>query len=460
MSEAEKILVIDDDLNTLKMVEQFLLLKKYDVTTCLTYRDAQRELGKKTFDAAVVDYFMPDTTGLEIMKAMHETEPDLPVIILTASRDVKIAVEAIKEGAFNYLVKPVEPDELYHNLDNALSNLKLKNENRDLKLNLKEKYNFDHIIGDSGKMVDVFDLTVRAAKVRSTTLIVGETGSGKELVAKAIHYNSDRSEGPFIRINCSALAESLLEAELFGIEKNVATGVDARIGKFEAANGGTLFLDEIGDMGVDTQSKMLRAMQEREIERVGSNTPRKVDIRIIAATNKDLARAIDKKEFRQDLFYRLNVLVIPTPPLRERKSDIQKLVDHFIKKFCDENNLQLKKVSAEAFKILLDYHWPGNVRELENCIERSVIMCDGEYVDAEHLPEYLWNSDSRVPANNQIEPGGLEEAVNNFERNMILAALENNGYKQNKAASELGITERSIWYKIKKLGIDTKKSGL
>lgn len=459
MAEKERILVVDDDLNTLKMVEQFLLLKKYDVTTCLTFRDAEREMGKGSFSAAILDYFMPDTTGLDMMKAFHKTDPEMPVIILTASRDIKIAVAAIREGAFNYLVKPVDPDELYINLDNAIKNRRLALENRDLKLDLQDRYKFDHIVGKSGRMMEVFDLTMRAARVRSTALIVGETGSGKELIARAIHFNSDRASGPFIGVNCSALAETLLEAELFGIEKNVATGVDARIGKFEAANGGTIFLDEIGDMAPNTQAKVLRAMQEREIERVGSNTTRKVDIRVIAATNRDLNEAIEQKEFREDLYYRLNVLVIALPPLRERKSDIPDLADHFLQKFCGENNLAAKKLDAETLESLMNYPWPGNVRELENTIERAVVMCDGETVEPVHLPTYVRDGHGAVmsqPALPEVN-GDLDEVVADFERRIIVDALEKNDWKQNRAAEALGVTERSMWYKIKKLGINTKK---
>jgi len=462
MAEQERILVVDDDLNTLKMVEQFLLLKKYDVTTCLTSRDAHREMGKGAFSAAVLDYFMPDTTGLEMMHAFHEIDPDLPVVILTASRDIKIAVASIKEGAFNYLVKPVDPDELYINLDNAISRRNLALENRRLKLDLRDKYQFDHIIGDCGRMMEVFDLTMRAAKVRTTVLITGETGVGKELIARAIHYNSDRANGPFIRVNCSALAESLLEAELFGIDKNVATGVDARIGKFEAASGGTLFLDEIGDMAPDTQAKVLRAMQEREIERVGSNNPRKIDIRIIAATNRDLDRAIEAKQFRQDLYYRLNVLVIALPPLRERTPDIPTLVEHFLEKYCRENNLALKKISADALEILTRYHWPGNVRELENTIERAVVMSDGDETRPEHLPAYITGSGTARDGEPELEfvegDGAFDEMVSQYERRIIVSALEKSNWRQNRAAQALGITERSMWYKIKKLGIDTKKT--
>ena len=461
MSAKENILIVDDDLNSLQMVEQFLKLKKYEVTPCLTFSDAKREFKPGAFSAAVLDYYMPDTTGLEMMLKLRAEDPDMPVIILTGERDIKIAVEAMKHGAFNYILKPVDPDELYSALENAIKTRNLIKENRELKHDLKSRYKFDSIIGGSGRMMDVYDLTNRSSKVRSTTLITGETGCGKELIARAIHYNSDRAEKPFIRVNCAAVPETLLEAELFGIDKNVATGVDARIGKFEAAHGGTIFLDEIGDMALPTQAKVLRAMQEREIERVGSHTARKVDIRIIAATNRDLEKAIEAKEFRSDLYYRLNVLVIHLPPLRERREDIPELVEHFLKKFCSENGAAQKTISPEVLSALTEYSWPGNVRELENTIERATVMCDGGTVELSHLPVNIRYRDQAAQAEASPAVGvncsDLEKAVEDFERRIITAALEKNDWRQNRAAAGLNITERSMWYKIKKLGIEVKK---
>jgi len=457
MNANPNILIVDDDLNSLQMLEQSLKIKNYEVTACLTSRDAMREMEQGKFSAAVLDYFMPDTTGLEMMKEIHAIDPLLPVLILTASRDIKLAIETIKEGAFHYLGKPVNPDELFVNLDNALANRNLLLENQRLKLDLKQKHGFDQIVGSAGCMKDVFEMTARAAKVRSTVLITGETGVGKELIAKAMHYNSERAEKPFIRVNCSAIPETLLEAELFGIEKNVASGVDQRMGKFEAADGGSIFLDEIGDMAITTQAKVLRVIQEREIERVGSHTPRKVDIRIIAATNLDLETAIEKKEFRRDLYFRLNVIVIPLPALRKRKEDIPSLVDHFLVKFCAENNLKLKTVAPEAMAILMAYAWPGNVRELENTIERMVVMSDDEALGANSIPVNIGASHETSSSLPDGLVSDLDSTVNDFERGIILGALERNAYRQNRAADELGISERSMWYKIKKLGISVKK---
>ncbi|MBF0635374.1 MAG: sigma-54-dependent Fis family transcriptional regulator, partial [Nitrospinae bacterium] len=338
---------------------------------------------------------------------------------------------------------------------------KLIHENRRLKSDLKTRYKFDSIIGGSGRMMDVFDVMSRAARVRSTVLIMGETGSGKELIARAIHYNSDRAAKPFIGVNCAAMPETLLEAELFGIEKSVATGVSERIGKFESANGGTLFLDEIGDMSLTTQTKVLRAIQEREIDRVGSSHPRKVDIRIIAATHKDLAKAMEAKEFRQDLFYRLNVIVVTLPPLRDRREDIPAMVEHFLARFCAENNMQAKSVAPETLEWLMDYDWPGNVRELENTIERAVALSDGTVIGVDGLPPHVRSrpvSAAVATAPSFDEPvHDLDKAVEEFERRIILSALERANWRQNRAAADLGVTERSMWYKIKKLGIDIKK---
>jgi DNA-binding NtrC family response regulator len=428
------------------------------VVCSLTPKDAVREMAEGRFSAAVLDYYMPDANGVELMGRLRGVDPNLPVIILTAAQDIKLAVSAIKEGAYTYLVKPVDPDELYANLDGALRTHALSEENRRLKSELANRYRFDSIIGSSAKMMGVYELTHKASRVRSTALILGETGVGKELIAKAIHYNSDRAEKPFVRVNCAAMPESMLEAELFGIDKNVATGVDARLGKFEAADGGTLFLDEIGDMSLTTQAKVLRAMQEREIERVGSNESRKVDIRILAATHRDLPTMIEEGAFRPDLFYRLNVLVVTIPPLRERKEDIPDLATHFIEKVRKANNLPLRRLSVSAMEALTAYDWPGNVRELENRVERATVVADDEIVDVVDLPRSASRSGGESPffAMPDEPVGDLEEAVGEFEKGIILAALERNGFRQNKAAAELGVTERSMWYKIKKYGIDPK----
>ncbi len=455
----DKVLIVDDDINSLKMVEQFLSLKKYETTCSLTSRDALNEISEGRFGAVVLDYFLPDKNGLEMMKDIRTIDPELPVIILTGARDIKLAVTAIKEGAFSYQTKPVDPDELYSNLEKSIKSRNLQIENIQLKEHLKEKYHFDSIVGNSGRMNDVYEMTHKAAKVRSTLLVTGETGSGKELIAKAVHYNSDRRDGPLIRVNCAAVPETLLEAELFGIEKNVASGVDARIGKFEAADKGTLFLDEIGDMSINTQAKVLRAMQEREIERVGSHKPLKVDIRIIAATHKNLEAAITDGSFRRDLYFRINVLLIHIPPLKERTGDIPDLCQHFLEKYCAENGLAEKRISDEANEKLMGYGWPGNVRELENTIERAVVVSEENTIHVKDLPLTIRTYTPGFFTMPDDMPTDLESAVAEFEKGLIESALRRNGWRQNKTAEELGITERSIWYKIKKYGIAGKAPG-
>ncbi len=454
---AIKILTVDDDINILKSIEDLLSLKKYKVFPHLTSSDALRNFEEIKPDLAIIDYFMPDATGIELMRKLHEKTPGLPVIILTASREVSTAIEAIKEGAYHYLVKPVQPDELFGTIDKIVEQVKLKKENRQLREELSTKYRFDSIIGKSGALKEVFEILSRAIKTKSTVLITGESGTGKELIARAIHYSSGRKDGPFIKVNCAAIPESMLEAELFGIEKNVATGVGQRAGKFEMADGGSIFLDEIGDMSTAMQAKVLRVLQERELERIGSHRVKMVDIRVIAATHNDLPRSIEEKKFREDLFYRLNVFHVHMPELAKRKEDIPLLVEHFIEKYCAQNDMPLKKIDGSATDVLMEMPWPGNIRELENTIERAVGICDGDTITTKDFDHHFQTS---------AEPGGeprtagnnLDDKVAEFERKIIIDTLERNRWKQNKAAQELGISERSMWYKIKKLGINIKKA--
>lgn len=454
---AIKILTVDDDINILKSIEDLLSLKKYKVFPHLTTGDALRNLEEIKPDCAVIDYFMPDATGIELMRKLHEKIPGLPVIILTASREVSTAIEAIKEGAYHYLVKPVQPDELFSTIDKIVEQIKLKKENRRLREELSTKYRFDSIIGKSGALKEVFEILLRAIKTKSTVLITGESGTGKELIARAIHYSSSRKDGPFIKVNCAAIPESMLEAELFGIEKNVATGVGQRAGKFEMADGGSIFLDEIGDMSTAMQAKVLRVLQERELERIGSHQVKMVDIRVIAATHNDLPRAIEEKEFREDLFYRLNVFHVHMPGLARRKEDIPLLVEHFIEKYCAQNDMPLKKIDAGATDVLMEMPWPGNIRELENTIERAVGICDGDLITTKDFDHHFQTS-SETSEEPRASGNNLDDKVADFERKIIIDTLERNRWKQNKAAQELGISERSMWYKIKKLGINIKKA--
>ncbi len=458
MAVAPKIISIDDDINSLKSLEELLHFRKCKVHSYISTLDALNAFDEVKADAAIVDYFMPNMSGVELMKKLHEKSPDLPVIILTGSQDVKIAVEALKGGAFHYLLKPIQADELFSTIDKIIDQLNLKEENRRLKNELAGKYGFENIIGGSPALSDLFKMLSKAVKTRSTILITGESGTGKELVAKAVHYNSSRKDGPFIKVNCAAIPETMLEAELFGIEKNVATGVDQRPGKFELSDGGSIFLDEIGDMSTTTQAKLLRVLQEREVERIGAAAPKQVDMRVIAATNMNLAKAVEEKNFRQDLLYRLNVFHLHIPPLSQRREDIELLAEHFIDIYSRENGLPEKSIDDKAIDYLVKQPWPGNIRELENVIERAVAVSEGDKILIEDVRGSTYRFS--VPAAGDADTaskGSMESAVADFERKLLLRALEENDWKQNKTAEKLGISERSIWYKIKKLGIEIKK---
>ena len=455
-----KVLTVDDDINIVKSLEELLSLKKYRVFGHITCGDALRNFEEIAPDFAIIDFYMPEMTGLELMKKFHEKDPELPVIVLTAAREVETVIEVIRAGAFHYLTKPVQPDELFNTIDKIAKQAQLKNENRRLRDELSDRYQFDNIIGRSGPLREVFDILGSAVKTKSTILITGNSGTGKELIARAAHYNSSRRESPFIKVNCAAIPESMLEAELFGIEKNVATGVAARPGKFELADSGSIFLDEIGDMSPITQAKVLRALQEREIERIGAIRPKKVDIRVIAATNQDLEKMIEDKKFREDLYYRLNVFQIHLPPLSERTEDIPLLAEHFVEKYCLENGVPLKKIDPRAMEHLCERAWPGNIRELENAIERAVGLSTADTItkDLFDAGRYRGTAEPAKAAASDNDKG-LEDLVADFERKLIREYLEKNSWKQNKTAEQLGISERSIWYKIKKLGIEAKKPG-
>ncbi len=450
-----RILTVDDDINVLKSMEELLLLKKHSVFPHLSPQDALANFDDVNPDMAVIDFYMPVMTGMELMKRFHEKRPELPVVILTASREVNDAIEAIKSGAYHYLTKPVQADELFSLVEKIAEQTRLRDENERLREELGRRYKFDSIIGRSGALQDVFTVLNKAIKTKSTILITGESGTGKELIARAAHYNSSRAGGPFIKVNCAAIPESMLEAELFGIEKNIATGVAQRAGKFELADGGSIFMDEIGEMTQATQAKVLRVLQEREVERIGSPKPKKVDIRVVAATNLDIIAAVAEKKFRADLFYRLNVFHIHMPPLSKRVEDIPLLASHFIKKYCEENGLEPKKLDLEALEHLQKRAWPGNIRELENVIERAVGVTDSDTITINEvrLDGLLAESEPETYVAGQ----NLDERVNAFERKILLDSLERHRWRQNKAAKEMGISERSIWYKIKKLGIAPKK---
>jgi DNA-binding NtrC family response regulator len=450
-----RILTVDDDINVLKSVEELLSLKGHEALPHLSPKDAITSFDDDKPDMAIIDFYMPVMSGMDLMKRFHEKRPEFPVVILTASREVNDAIEAIKNGAYHFLNKPVQPDELFSLVEKVAEQVRLKDENSRLSEELGRRYKFDSIIGHSGALQDVFSLLSKAIRTKSTILITGESGTGKELIARAAHYNSTRAEGPFIKINCAAIPESMLEAELFGIEKNIATGVAQRAGKFELADGGSIFMDEIGEMTMATQAKVLRVLQEREVERIGSAKPKKVDIRVIAATNIDINDAVAEKKFRGDLFYRLNVFHIHMPPLSKRTDDIPLLAAHFAAKYCAENGQPVKKLDPSAIEYLQNRPWPGNIRELENTIERAVGVSETDAITMDDVKED--GVSAVISEENLADPQNLDERVAAFERKILLESLERNRWRQNKTAKEMGISERSIWYKIKKLNISPKK---
>jgi len=450
----EKILVIDDSPEILTLFSEYLRAEGYEVDTTADGASGIEMVEKKSYDLIISDLKMPGMDGMKVLEFAMEHSPDSICIILTGYGTVKNAVEAIKMGAFDYLTKPVKMDEILVTLRRALEYRSLKMENINLKNQLKKKYKFENIIGDHEKMQKVFEIIEKVADTDSTILILGESGTGKELIAKAIHYNSYRRERPFVPVNCAAIPSELLESELFGHEKGAFTNaIRTRIGRFELANGGTVFLDEIGDMNPLLQSKLLRVLQEKQFERVGGIKTIKTDIRIIAATHQDLKQAVQQKKFREDLYYRLNVIPLRVPPLRERKTDIPLLAHHFLEHFNRSKKKRIRAIEDGAMEGLIGYEWPGNVRELENTIERVVILMDHDVITAPDLPEKFHSLPQPEPPQAlEIPEEGisLDTAVNEFERNLILQALMKTGWVKNKAARLLNLNRTTLIEKIKR----------
>ncbi|MDP3016267.1 MAG: sigma-54 dependent transcriptional regulator, partial [Deltaproteobacteria bacterium] len=388
--EKPRILIAEDEKAQRELLEGFLKKEGFSVETASDGRQAIEKIEGAFFDIAFLDYKMPELDGLQTLHEIRKRFPDLPVVMMTAYGTVETAVASMKEGALDYLTKPIDLDELLLIIQKVLERSTLIRENRDLKARLQERFTFQNIIYGSPKMEEVMGLFARVAPSQATVLIRGESGTGKELIANAIHYASARSEKPFVKVSCSAIPETLLESELFGHEKGAFTGaIQKRIGRFEEADGGTLFLDEIGELSPSTQVKLLRILQEKEFQRLGSNLNLKTDVRIITATHRNLEEAMKKGLFREDLYYRLNVISILLPPLRDRKEDIPLLIDHFLKKYSDLNQKKIQDLSKEARTLLSRHPYPGNVRELENLIERAVVLCRGEVITTQDLPFHL-----------------------------------------------------------------------
>ena len=448
MAELFRILVADDEATQRELVCGFLKKQGFEVTAAANGEEALELFRQEPVELILTDQRMPNRSGLELLTAARAIHPEIAVIVMTAYGNIETAVEAMKAGADDYLTKPLHLEELLHKIQRICERHRLYAENQELRAALESRHRIEGIIGDSGQMMEVISLVRRVAASEATALIRGESGTGKELIAKAIHYAGPRATRALIRVNCAALPEALLESELFGHEKGAFTGaVAARKGRFELADGGTLFLDEIGDLPLHLQAKLLRVLQEKEFERVGSNQTLKVNVRILSATHRDLEALIKSGRFREDLYYRLNVVTLVVPPLRERRQDIPALMDHFLTHFAEKNGKAIRGFTLDARQVLLRYDYPGNVRELENLIERAVVLTRSDVIGRGDLPLTLEESEERIDKEN------LTAAVEGLERRMIKEALARAGGIQTRAADLLGITERALRYKLKKYGL-------
>jgi two-component system response regulator PilR (NtrC family) len=458
-----RILVVDDEESMRQLLEIALGKEGYRVTLAESGTKATDLIDKSSYDLVISDIKMPDMTGVEVLRHVKETDPSVPVIMVTAYASAETAVEALRLGAYDYLTKPFKIEELKSNIRNALERVRLKRENETLKRELKKTHGLDSMLGRSPVMNELFEHIKSVAVTNSTVLITGESGTGKELAARAIHVRSPRANEPFVSINCGAVPETLLESELFGHIKGSFTGATANHkGLFEVAHRGTIFLDEIGEMSTTMQVKLLRVLQEKRIRRIGATEEIEVDVRIIAATNKDLERSVAEKSFREDLFYRLNVIPIHMPPLRDRREDIALLAESFLLKSCAAAGKQISKISEDAMRRLEAHDWPGNVRELENVIERAVALETSGVVLTERLPDKIREGAAEVepgaasaPDDDGFPDGGVDfaELVENLEKKLLLAAMKRAGGVQTKAARLLKMNLRSFRYLLQKYGL-------
>ncbi|MEJ5378133.1 MAG: sigma-54 dependent transcriptional regulator [bacterium] len=448
-----ELLIVEDESSQRQMLAGFLRKQGHQVAEAQDGPRALDLLRERTFDVVVMDQKMPGMSGLEVLEQAKKIQPDLDVLMVTAFGTVESAVEAMKKGAFDYVTKPIDLEELLITLGRVAERRTLIRENDLLRERLREKgVDPGEMIYKSPEMAEVVNLAGRVAPSKAAVLILGESGTGKELLARLIHSLSPRSQKPMVTVNCAALPESILESELFGHEKGAFTGaIQRRIGRFEQADGGTLFLDEIGDLSPPVQVKLLRFLQEGEFQRVGGTTTLHADVRLISATHKDLESAIKEGSFREDLFYRLNVVTIKVPPLRERRQDIRPLVEHFLKRYARDNGKKIQGVSREAMDLLYKYDYPGNVRELENIVERAVVITRDTVIQSQDLPFGLRTKET-VFSEQVEEKKGLRAAVESLERRLIEKAMLEARFNQSKAAKILGLSERMLRYKLKKYG--------
>ena len=448
----DTILIVDDEKNYLVVLEALLSPEGYEIVTSEKAQEALRMIQEADVDLVLTDMKMPGMTGMELLEEAKKIKPEVPVIMMTAYGTIEMAVEAMKKHAYDYITKPFQNEELKLTIRKALDNYRLLKENRRLSEALTERYGYRNIVGKSKPMQKVYDLIAKVAQSKASVLITGPSGTGKELIAKAIHYESLRKDRPFISVNCGALAETLLESELFGHEKGAFTGaVTMKKGRFELADGGTLFLDEIGDMSPPLQVKLLRVLQEMEFERVGGTKTIKVDVRVLSASNRNLKDDVAGGVFREDLFYRLNVIHIEVPPLRERMEDVRLLVSHFIDKYGTGKKIEL---SPQAWEALYTHSWPGNVRELENVIERAVVLNSEGLIDLKDLPAEFTKAKGDLDVDRFIPPEApLQGTLEEIEEKLIRRALKQSGNVQSHAAEQLGITKSLIQHKMKKYNI-------
>jgi len=454
------ILIIDDETGIRESLEALLQLEGYDVTLAACGEEGMARLAENPFDLVLLDFALPDRNGLEIMAEIRERDPQANVIMITAYGTVENAVRAMQAGAANFVQKPWDNEKLLADIRAVIARQRAEDENVQLKRALKQRYGFHNIVGKSEVMLRIFDLVAQVAPSRSTILLQGESGTGKELIAKAIHMNSPRKDRAFVPINTGSMPPDLLESTLFGHVKGAFTSaVASKKGLFEVADRGTLFLDEIGTMSLDMQAKILRVLQDRKFMHLGGVAEIQTDVRIIAATNIDLRDAVREGKFREDLFYRLNVITLDLPPLRSRREDIPLLVGHFLKHFCEENAKPARTVTPEALRPLLDYTWPGNVRELENVIERAVVLSNAPLIGTDLLPDYITGHGPALPSIEHRADASLFDIMEECERRIIGGMLEKCSWNQTEAAERFHIPLSTLNQKIKRLNIEIRKKG-
>jgi two-component system NtrC family response regulator len=452
----DTILIVDDEKNYLLVLEALLGPQGYEIITVNNAHDALRSVREADLDLVITDVKMPGMNGIELLEECKKIKPELPVIIMTAYGSIEMAVDAMKKNAYDYITKPFQNEQLKLTVKKALDNYRLIKQNKLLSQALSDRFRYGNMVGKSKPILKIYDIIDKVAQSKASVLITGPSGTGKELIAKSIHYGGSRRDRPFVSINCGALTETLLESELFGHERGAFTGAVAlKKGRFELADGGTLFLDEVGNMPPPLQVKLLRVLQEMEFERVGGTRTIKVDVRVLSASNRDIKDDVAEGIFREDLFYRLNVIQIEVPPLRERADDIPLLVKHFIEKYISDEDKGPIELSPEVWKAFYTYAWPGNVRELENVIERAVVLSSGEMITIEDLPDNLLEKNEEEIDLNKIVPLNLAlpDALERLEKKLVIRALKYSDNIQSRAAEILGISRRMMNYKMKKYEI-------